>query len=103
MTATHFTAWRVNDASALETNCIDITVIEDEAISYKVDGSGNETPVWASQGDQMFHAVTSVDAKAGDIDDAQAEAEALMAAAGWQTDGDWDVTDNAYFVTVTRA
>lgn len=102
MTATHFTAWLVNDASALDTDFMDLTVIEDEAISYDVDDEGNETPVWSSQGEQQLHAVTTVPAKGGDIDDAQDQAEDLLQAAGWQTVGDWDVTDNAYIITVER-
>lgn len=103
MTTTHFTAWLVNDASALETDCCDITVIEDEAISYHVADDGTETPVWGSTGDPLFHAVTTVDAKTGDIEDAIKEAEALMADAGWTTAGGWEAVDNAYIVTVERA
>ncbi|GAX57262.1 hypothetical protein [Streptomyces olivochromogenes] len=103
MALTHFTAWLVNDTSALDQPCMDVTVIEDQAISYKQDEEGNETPVWASQGDQKFYAVTTVDARDGDIDDAQTETEALLAASGWKTVGDWDVTDNAYIVTVEKA
>lgn len=102
MTATHFTAWLVNAPSCLDTEFMDVAVIEDEAISYKVDDDGAETPVWASQGDRVLNAVTTVSAKGGDIDVAKDQAEDLLKAAGWQTVGDWDVTDNAYIVTVER-
>lgn len=98
-TITHFTAWLVNDASALETSCMDITVIEDELIGADPD----DERAWAANGAVTFHAVTTVDVHDGDIDAAQAEAKDLMAAAGWQIVGDWDVVDNAYIVTVARA
>src|SRR5690348_13396099 len=100
MTVTHFTAWLVTDTSALDQPCMDVTVIEDQAISYKQDEEGNETPVWASQGDQKFYAVTTVDAHDGDAEDGIGEAESLMLAAGWKTVGEWEAVDNAYIVTV---
>lgn len=98
MTVTHFTAWLANDPSALETDCVDISIIEDELIG----GDPENDSDWASQGGVKFHAVTSVNAEDGDIDDAQTEAEALMDAAGWRIVGNWDATDNAYIVTVER-
>lgn len=98
MTVTHFTAWLVTDLSALETDRIDISIIEDELIGGDPENDGD----WASQGDVTFHAVTTVSAEDGDIDDAQTEAEALMEAAGWRIIGKWDATDNAYIVTVER-
>ncbi|KIF07514.1 hypothetical protein PL81_01505 [Streptomyces sp. RSD-27] len=98
MTVTHFTAWLVNDASALDTACIDITIIEDELIG----GDPENERDWASNGQVKFHAVTSIKAKDGDISDAQTEAEHLMDSAGWRIVGDWDATDNAYIVTVER-
>jgi hypothetical protein len=99
LTTTHFTAWLVNDASCLETPFMDVTVIEDELIG---DDPADER-AWASNGDPLFHAVTTVDAEDGDIDTAQYEATDLLSAAGWQTVGNWDVVDNAYIVTVARA
>lgn len=99
MTATHFTAWLVNDPSALETACIDISILEDELIGGDPENHGD----WASNGDVKFHAVTTVDAKDGDVSDALAEAETLMGAAGWRVIGDWDSVDNAVIVTVARA
>ncbi|MFD5678220.1 hypothetical protein [Streptomyces sp. NPDC127040] len=98
MTVTHFTAWLVNDPSALETDCVDIAIIEDELIGGNPENDGD----WASQGDVQFHAVTTVSAKDGDISAAQTEAEALMEDAGWRIVGTWDATDNAYIVTVER-
>ncbi|MGW8851571.1 hypothetical protein ACWGNE_27805 [Streptomyces xiamenensis] len=99
MSDTHFTAWLVNDLSALETEFIDITVIEDELIG----GNPEREDDWASQGDQVFHAVTSVSAEDGDIDDAKSEARHLIETAGWRIAGEWRVTSNAYLVTVERA
>lgn len=94
----HFTAWLVNDASALETACMNITVLQDELIS----ADPEDERAWASTTEQAFHAVTTVDAKDGDIDVAQAEAKELLSAAGWRIVGDWDTTPNAYTVTVAR-
>jgi hypothetical protein len=103
MTANHFTAWLVNDPSCLETDACDIIILQDEAVSYDVDAEGNETPNWASNGPQVFYAVTTVSARDGDIADAIREADDLMEAAGWRIVGDWDAVDNAYIVTVERA
>lgn len=99
MAATHFTAWLVNDPSALDTGCIDISVIEDQLIGDDADSDDS----WASRGDAQFHAVTTVDATDGSINDAQDEAEDLMAEAGWRTIGTWTAVDNAFIATVERA
>lgn len=100
-TITHFTAWLVNDASALDTGCMDITILQDMLIGEDPADERN----WSCDAGKptAFHAVTTVDAKDGDIDDAIAEARDLMEAAGWQIAGDWDAVDNAYIVTVERA
>jgi hypothetical protein len=100
---THFTAWLVNDTSALETAACDITILQDEINGYRTDDEGNETtPEWTSTDTQMFHAVTTVDAKEGDINDAITEATDLMSKAGWTTVGDWEAVDIAYVITVER-
>jgi hypothetical protein len=98
MTATHFTAWLVNDPSALDADACDVTVIEDELIGGDPEDDGD----WSSHGEEQFRAVTTVDARDGDIQDAIKEAEALLAAAGWSIVGEWDSADNAYTVTVER-
>lgn len=95
---THYTAWLTTDRSALDGDCMDIEVIQDELLS---DDPTDET-AWTPTGTSHFHAVTSVDAADGDIDDAIKEAEKLLWDAGWRIVGKWDVTPNAYTVTVAR-
>jgi hypothetical protein len=101
MTTTHFTAWLVNDTSCLDQDCMDITVLEDWLIGGDAEDDGN----WSTDSGKApaFYAVTSVNAKDGDIDDAITEADDLMTAAGWRVVGEWDAVDNAYIVTVERA
>lgn len=95
----HFTAWLVNDSSALDGPCIDVTILPDELIGADSD----DERAWSSSGEPVFYAVTTVDAREGDVEDAIDEAERLMDAAGWRTVGKWDAVDNAYTVTVERA
>lgn len=92
----HFTAWlTVDPQTVLGTNC-DILVLED-----KQTGSDWTTKPGT---DELFKAETTVPAEMrGDHDAAQAEAEDLLADAGWQTSGDWEQTDSGYIVTVERA
>ncbi|MGP4114644.1 hypothetical protein ACTWP5_27510 [Streptomyces sp. 4N509B] len=99
MTTKHFTAWLVNDRSALETDYMDVTVIEDELIG----GDPEDETAWASHGDQQFHAVTTVDARDGDAEDGIREAVDLLDDAGWRVVGKWEATPNAYTATVERA
>lgn len=118
MTRTHFTAWLVNDPSALDQGCMDVTILEDEITGYRegevggeynpqtgaVDIAQSEEPIWATAPGKphAFYAVTTVDARDGDTKDGISEAEDLMGQAGWRVVGDWDTVDNAYIVTVER-
>lgn len=118
-TAQHFTAWLVNDTSCLDQGCMDVSVLEDRVISYRTQEKSSEydpvtggvtveeeeIPQWTTDSSKppAFYAVTTVDAKSGDVADGQAEAVELMRAAGWATVGGWDVLPNAYVVTVERA
>lgn len=103
MTVRHFTAWLVNDPSALDQPCMDITILEDEITGYH-SVFGEEEPSWSTDTSKptAFYAVTKVDARDGDAQDGIDEAEDLMSAAGWRTVGSWDTVDNAYIVTVER-
>lgn len=61
---------RSTDTSALDQGCADVVVLADENI-------GDDTsPNWASTGDPLMQAVTTVDAADGSADDARTEAEA---------------------------
>jgi hypothetical protein len=95
---THFTAWLVNDPSALEGDDCDVTVLADAFAGYR-----RGEPDWSSTGEPLFHALTGIDARGGDIDDAQDKAEQALAEAGWTTTGDWEALDNSYVITVVRA
>lgn len=98
---THFTAWLVNDPSCLDQDCMDVTVLEDELISEGPNGEIREAD-WASNGPQVFYAVTTVNAREGDAQDGTDEAKDLLSEAGWTVTGKWAPTDNAYTVTVER-
>ena len=95
----HFTAWLVNARSCLDQDNMDVTVLEDEL-------TGAENPDdpgdWATDGtkDPAFYAVTSVDARDGETDDAIREAEGLLAAAGWTVAGPWAGVDCGYIAVV---
>lgn len=98
----HFTAWLVNVPSCLDQPNIDLTVLPDEPV-YGIDDEGNEVINWASSGETVFYAVTSVNAATGEVSDAITGARVLLREAGWETVGEWDVVDNAYVITVERA
>ncbi|MET9804674.1 hypothetical protein [Streptomyces sp. NPDC006368] len=100
MTTTHFTAWLVNDTSCLDTPFMDVTVLEDELVGE----DPADHAAWTTDGDKpiAFHALTTVDARDGDINHGIAQAEAAMNVAGWRTVGSWDAVDNAYIATVER-
>jgi hypothetical protein len=102
MTATHFTAWLTVDTTCLTGPVCDVAVLQDEAVSYRADQDGTESPVWGSTGDPLFHADTTVDAKDGDHDDAIKQAKELLDNAGWTITGDWDTVDTGYIATVER-
>jgi hypothetical protein len=99
-TITHFTAWLVNDASALDQGCMDITILEDQLVGGDPDNDGD----WSTDTSKptAFYAVTTVNAEDGSLSDGRNEAETLMEQAGWRIAGDWDAVDNAYIVTVER-
>lgn len=100
MTVRHFTAWLVNDPSALDQPCMDVAILEDQLIGMDPE----DESAWATDSSKptAFYAVTTVDARHGDAEDGCDQAEDLMRAAGWKTVGQWDTVDNAYIVTVER-
>lgn len=100
MTTRHFTAWLVNVPSCLDQPFMDLTVLEDELIG----GDAEDDAEWATDGSKepAFYAITTVNALDGDDEDGQREAKELLTDAGWSIVGDWDVTDNAYVITVER-
>ncbi|MGW3491867.1 helix-turn-helix domain-containing protein [Streptomyces sp. NPDC001054] len=114
MTAQHFTAWMTNDWSCLEGDDMDVSVLEDEAVSYREEilsedwdpATGDvvrevrETPMWESNGNRVFWALTGVDAREGDVEEGIKVAEELLDAAGWRRVGDWEATTSSYIVTV---
>jgi len=92
-----FTAWLTTDPTALDQACADVVVLRDE-----LRGEADDPNAWAASGDERFKAVTTVDARDGDHEDAMREAAELLAAAGWRMEGAWEATDTGYIVTVTR-
>jgi hypothetical protein len=100
---THFTAWLVNDLSALDGNNCDVSVMADEAYIYAEDDEGiEEVTHWESTGEPIFQAVTDTDARTGDDEQAQREARKLLQDAGWEIVGDWEAVTTAYVVEVRR-
>lgn len=91
----HFTAWLCTDSSAVETGCMDVTILEDQP----TDEGG-----WITDPDKpiAFHAVTTVDAKDGTAADGIKQAEELMREAGWRPVGVWIYVGNAHVVTAVR-
>jgi hypothetical protein len=100
MTVRHFTAWLVNDPSALDQACMDVTILEDQLIG----ANPEDDAAWSTDSSKptALYAVTTVDARDGDAEDGCDEAEDLMREAGWRTVGAWEAVDNAYIVTVER-
>lgn len=100
MDTTHFTAWLVNDPSALDQPCMDVAILEDALIG----ADPEDKRAWATDSSkpEAFRAVTTVDAREGEVKDAISEAEDLMEGAGWRVIGDWDSVPNAYVATVVR-
>lgn len=102
-TAAHHTAWLVNIPSCLDQPMMDVTVLADEPV-YDVNSDGEEyIHGWTSTGDPVFTAITNVPAEDGEIADGLADAKRLLRDGGWNTVGEWDVTDNAYVITVEHA
>jgi hypothetical protein len=101
--AEHFTAWITNDTSCLEGPDVDVVVIPDKIGWHEGDGDGEPTvPQWQSDGGPVFSAVTSIDAREGDLGEAAREAEQLLGAAGWRRVEDWNVVPTGYVAAVER-
>lgn len=115
----HYTAWVTNDPSCLLNGFMDVTVLEDEAVSYReqviseehdpesgeIVKETEEVPVWESRGEQKFYAETSVaardeDGNPGNAADGIREAESLMEKAGWKVVGEWEATPTSYMAPV---
>ena len=92
----HFTAWLTTDSTALDQGCADVVVLADQNIG------DDETPEWSSTRNPLMHAVTTVDAREGNPDDAMREAEDLLHAHGWRTSGEWSGVPTGYVITVER-
>lgn len=94
----HYTAWLTTDPSCLDQGCADVVVLADE-----LRGESDDRNAWSSTGDPLFSAVTTVDARDGDYQDAEREAEDLLTAAGWKVDGAWVAVPTGATATVTRS
>ena len=89
---TSYVAWLTTDPTCLDQGCADVVVLRDEA--DVAPGEDNEP---------LFTAVTTVDARDGDHDDAIREAESLLKAAGWRLEGGWEPVTTGCTATVVRA
>lgn len=88
----NFVAWLTTDITCLDQGCADVVVLRDEA--DVAPGEDNEP---------LFSAVTTVDARDGDHDDAIREAELLLARAGWRVNGTWEPVTTGCIAAVTRS
>lgn len=93
----YYTAWLTNAPSALDGTLTEVTVLPDKIVGER-DGQPDRTSV----GNPLFHAVTTVDARDGDEDQATREAEDLLTPAGWRLTGDWRGVTTGCTVTVER-
>ena len=92
----HFTAWLTVDPTMTVASTCDVLVLEDE-------WTGSDWTTKPGAG-ESFKAETNIPAETrGDHEAAQTEAEALLTAANWRTNGDWEQTDSGYVITVERA
>ncbi|MGW5353385.1 hypothetical protein ACWERV_23100 [Streptomyces sp. NPDC004031] len=101
----HFTAWITKDPQFLETDRMDVLIMEDTVMVPQTTPDGRRIQIWETDGNMVFYAVTSVDAREGDVYDAMKEAELLMQQAGWRTVGPWGLVpeapnDHEYIATV---
>jgi hypothetical protein len=89
---TTYTAWITTDRSALDTDMCDVVILANDA-----DG--------ASVGDPIWKAVTTVSCAPGvrDDDELMQQAEALLAAAGWDTEGAPDGVPTGYVINVSKS
>jgi hypothetical protein len=94
----HFTAWLTTDSTCLDQSNADVSVLRDE-----LRGEPDDPDAWSSTGDPLFHAITAMDARDGDHDDAKREAEDLLTKKGWTLDGTWAPVPTGYVATVTRS
>lgn len=101
----HFTAWITTDPTCLEGDNADVVVLRDENTGDQLDRDGAETPVWSSTGDPLTHVVTSINVTTDDPWDGRltAEAEDLLARAGWTVTGGWKSVSTGVTATVTPA
>lgn len=97
---THFTVWVCNDPSSLEGSNCDVEVKADKPLAYYDD---EQRISWESTGDPLLRAVTSVDARDGDIDQALREAKGMLEEAGWEITGKWEALADAYVAEVERS
>lgn len=83
-----FTAWLTTDRSATATDACDVVVLKDDS---------TDPEDW-----EQFHAITTVDARTGDHDDAIKQARDLLEDAGWHMVGKWNAVPTGYVITVER-
>lgn len=82
----------------------DVSIAENEIITYKLQEDGTETPVYGMSGKVVMDAIettvrTDEDDKLGRI---EADAERILEANGWKVTGPWELADNAAYATVVR-
>lgn len=102
---TTFTAAIATASDIVEYAFCDVAVAEDDIITYKVDGDGNETPVYGMSNRIALEPVV-LPVRVDDDDKltkATHAADEILAVHGWSVTGDWEIVDNAMYAAVERA
>lgn len=100
---TNYVAALTNAADCVAGDYCDVSVIESEISGYREDHEGNEVPEYGMTGVVAMDAVeTTVRTDADAIEDALAQADAILRDAGWTRVGNWEPSPNAYYADVER-
>jgi len=92
-TQRRFTAWLTTDPIGLTTPYADVVVLQDEL-------EADDPNAWASTGDPVFTANTTINAATGDPEDMERQAVELLTAAGWVIEGKWEGYTTGGYVRV---
>jgi len=104
MEDTMYTAALATASDVVSGDFCDVSVVENEVISYRQGTDGYDIPVYGMTSVVALDAVeTTVRTDADNYGAAETEADDILAANGWVRTGDWEPSDNAYYAPVERA
>lgn len=104
MEETTYTAALATASDVVANGLCDVSVVENEVITYRQGSDGYDIPVYGMTSTVALDAVeTTVRTDADSYGDAETEADDILAANGWTRTGDWEPSDNAYYAPVAKA